>query len=113
MNEEQYGEDGDMPEEEEQLSLPMVLEEGQAIHLSNEELALYQSLLDAAAQPPLSSILYDHGGGRLFKGNDLIADCFDKGNRNFYFNAHRIVARLLQEVHIWRAEKAVQALLEK
>lgn len=50
----------------------------------------------ATNSPHLS--VYEHGGGRMFSGNDLIADFYDEENREFYYHSRGDIPFLLAEL---------------
>ena len=53
----------------------------------------------AAATPDnqnMGRFRYEHGGGRMHSGRNLILECFDKDNREFYFNALVDMAALIK-----------------
>lgn len=52
---------------------------------------------------------YDHGGGRMFRDAEdrtLVIDAYQEGDREFYFNAPRLVRQLLALLSVVRTQQA-------
>jgi hypothetical protein len=81
-----------------------------------------ERLLAATTPEPWQQIRYDHGGGRMYQAvpradarypgeerRSLIIDAYQQGDREFYFNATRLVRSLLAEIdRVTRALGEVQ-----
>ena len=60
----------------------------------------------ALASTPVGEVVrYEHGGGRMFNGTDLIADTFEEADREFYAVARQECLDLIARLE--RAEKAL------
>lgn len=61
----------------------------------------------ALASTPVGEVVrYEHGGGRMFNGTDLIADTFEESDREFYAVARQECLDLIARLE--RAEKALE-----
>lgn len=81
--------------------------------MTPEQLAAIKARADkATAADALTLSAYAHGGGRLYvvggpnAERQLVADFYDKDNRQFYYNARADVPALVAEVERLAAENA-------
>lgn len=86
--------------------------------MDEKRLAEIESRARKATAEPIVRIRYDHGGGRAFKTpdgapdstpRDLILDCYDEKDREFYFHALCDVNDLARAL---RDARSVQAKFE-
>lgn len=65
----------------------------------------------ALASTPVGEVVrYEHGGGRMFNGTDLIADTFEEADREFYAVARQECLYLIARLE--RAENLARDMLD-